>query len=133
MDKARWSDKQLRDFVRRAHSHSWWEDSTDSDREAEHENFRNEVRRRIVAGVQSRLLEKVGSLTDPDGIAAIADDLVGDCGREDERRWLIVSPAPWDYLTAWVASELVRAYKSAAGAKPKSSKGLKRLDKELKL
>ena len=132
MDENRWSDRSLREFIRRISSHAWWCDTSESERDAEHERFRREVMARIVPAVQSRLLEKVGTLTDPEGISMVASELIDDGCRDDERRWLLVSPEPWDYLAAWVASDLTKAYKGASGARPTDSKALKRLEKDVK-
>lgn len=132
MDENRWSDRQLREFIRRISSHAWWCETPDTERDAEHERFRREVRARIVPTVQSRLLQKVGTLTDPEGISMVADELIDDGCRDDERRWLMVSPEPWDYLAAWVASDLAKAYKGASGARPTDSKALRRLEKDVK-
>jgi hypothetical protein len=129
-DKNRWSDKQLRDYVRRAHSYSCWDSSGDDEREVAHERFRHEVRQRIVPGVQALLLSTVGSLADPEGISVVTEELIDDYGREDERRWLMVSPEPWNYLTAWVASDLVKSYRGARGARSNDSKALKRIEKQ---
>ena len=132
MDENRWSDNSLREYVRRVHNHNWFSESADDDREVENERFRREVRLRIVGAVQARLLERVGTLSDPEGIALVAEELVDDYCREDERRWLLVSPEPWTYLADWVAAELVRSYKNAAGARKKDGKAVRRLERSAK-
>ena len=128
----RWSDTQLRDYVRRAHSFVSWIGATDDGREAANERFRLEVRERVVPAIQTLLLERVGTLADPEGISVVAEELIGDFGRDDERRWLMVSPEPWKYLTAWVASDLVKSYKGARGARSNDSKALRRIEKQAK-
>lgn len=129
MDENRWSDTALREYVRRVHNHNWFDDSVGDDREVENERFRREVRSRIVGAVQASLLERIGTLSDPEGIALVAEELVDDCCREDERRWLLVSPEPWAYLADWVSTELVRSYRNAAGARKKDGKAVKRLER----
>ena len=129
MDENNWSDKALRDYIRGLHEHNWFDEPTDDSRTVEDQRFLAEVRSRIVARVQSILLERIGALSDPEGIAIVARELVGDYCSDDERRWLLVSPEPWNYLGDWVATELVRSYKNAAGARKKDGKALKRLER----
>ena len=129
MDENNWSDKALRDYIRGLHEHNWFDEPTDDSRTVEDQRFLAEVRSRIVARVQSILLERIGTLSDPEGIAIVARELVGDYCSDDERRWLLVSPEPWTYLGDWVATELVYSYKNAAGARKKDGKVLKRLER----
>ena len=129
MDENNWSDSALRDYIRGLHEHDWFDESTNDGQKAEDQRFHTEVRSRIVVRVQAILLERIGTLSDPEGIAIVARELVGDYCSDDERRWLLVSPEPWNYLGDWVAAELVRSYKNAAGARKKDGKALKRLER----
>jgi hypothetical protein len=128
MNDVRWSDAELRKFVE-AESHvTWFSDS--SDREDDRAQFRVEARARIAPAVQVALLERVGVVTDPEGITAVAVDLALElCCADDARRWLLVSTEPWDYLTEWIALEIVKCYKATAGKKRPSDKLFKEIER----
>jgi len=128
MNEVHWSDSELRKFVEAESHYSWFSDV--SDREDDRSRFREEVRSRIVASAQIGLLERVGVVTDPEGIAAVAVDLTLElCCKDDTRRWLLVSTEPWDYLTEWITLEIVKSYKATAGRKRPSDKILKEIER----
>ena len=128
MNDVRWTDSELRAFVEAESHFSFWSDA--SEREDDRNRFRAEARARIVPSVQSRLIERVGVVTDPDGITMVALDLALElCCEDDARRWLLVSTEPWDFLTAWIIREIVKSYKATAGKKRPSDKLLKEIER----
>jgi hypothetical protein len=128
MNDVRWSDSELRKFVEAESHYSWFSDA--SDREEDRARFREEVKSRVVAAVQAGLLERVGVVTDPEGIAAVAVDLTLElCCKDDARRWLLVSTEPWDYLTGWITREIVKSYKATAGRKRPTDEILKEIER----
>jgi hypothetical protein len=129
VDENHWSDRTLREFVRTIHEYDPCCDGVNDDESAKRVRFRREVQRRLAPIVQARLLEKVGTVTDPEGIAIVADDLVSDYCSDDERRWLLVCAEPWDYLGEWIATDIAKAYKGASGARRKDEKAMKKLEK----
>ena len=128
MNDVRWSDAELREFIE-AESHvSWFSDV--SDRDDVRTRFREEARAQIAPVVQARLLERVGVLTDPEGVAAVTLDLTLElCCKDDARRWLLVSTEPWEYLADWITSEIVGSYKATVGKKRPSDKILKEIER----
>jgi hypothetical protein len=129
MGTARWSDSELREFIRRLDTSAWWR-LDDSAEETETARLRAEIRDRVAPVVQRLVLERVGTLVEPEGVAIVAADLI-QFRDGDERRWLLVTPDPWGYLAQWIAAELASSYKDAKGTPRARTKELKRLEKSL--
>lgn len=128
MNDVRWSDAELRKFVESESHVSWFSDA--SERDEDRARFRAEVRARVVSRAQERLLERVGVVTDPEGITAVAVEVTLElCCKDDARRWLLVSTQPWDYLTDWITREIVKSYRATAGKNRPSSKTLKDIER----
>jgi hypothetical protein len=128
MNDVRWSDAELRKFVEAESHFSWFSDV--SERDEDRARFRTELRDRVAPMAQASLLARVGVVTDPEGIAAVALDLALElCCKDDARRWLLVSTEPWDYLTEWITLEIVKSYKATAGKKRPSDKVLKEIER----
>jgi hypothetical protein len=129
VDENHWSDRTLREFVRTIHEYDPCCDGVNDDESAKRVRFRREVQRRLAPVVQARLLEKVGTVTDPEGIAIVAGEIIENYCNDDERRWLLVCPEPWVYLGEWIANDIAKAYKGASGARRSDTKALKQLEK----
>ena len=128
MNDVRWSDTELRKFVEDESHFSWFSDV--SERDDDRARFRTELRERVAPRVQASLLARVGVVTDPEGIAAVALDLSLElCCKDDARRWLLVSTEPWDYLIDWMTLEIVKSYRATAGKKRPSDKVLKEIER----
>jgi hypothetical protein len=128
MNDVRWSDSDLRKFVEAESLLSWFSDS--EEREDDRTRFRSQARDRLVPTVQAALLQRVGVVTDPEGITAVALDLALElCCKDDARRWLLVSTEPWDYLSEWIVLEIVKSYRATAGKKRPSDKILKDIER----
>ena len=128
MNDVRWSDSELRKYIDDEANVHWFDDQ--SAREDERKRFREELRVALVPIVQAKLLEKVGTVTDPQGLTLVCADLVDDLNyKHAVRRWLLVCTEPWVYLADWIVSELERTYKLTAGKKRPSSKSLKEIER----
>jgi hypothetical protein len=128
MNDVRWSDAELRTFVEAESHFSWFSDV--SERDEDRARFRTELRERVAPRAQASLLARVGVVTDPEGIAAVALDLSLElCCKDDARRWLLVSTEPWDYLIEWITHEIVKSYRATAGKKRPSDKILKEIER----
>jgi hypothetical protein len=126
MDNIQWSDSRLRNYIEAEAGLSWFSD--ESERETERQAFRRELRRVLVPVVQSRLLEAIGVVIDPEGLTMVCFDLVDDLRyRALVRRWVLVCTEPWSYLAGWTSDEVVRSYKATAGRKRPSAKVLKEI------
>ena len=125
-----WSDSELREYVRRADTGERWSD-TDEQRADTSARFRASVRVRCAPATAQHVRERVGALVEADGVAIVADDLV--CwGRsvDHERRWLLVSPRPWDYLAEWTAAEIIRSFRRARRIDRSSRTELEQLESQ---
>lgn len=112
-----WSDEDLRRFVVRVREVSGFLGEGLS--EAERELFVTQAIVRIVPEVQRRLLATVGVETAPTGVAAVACNVVEQCGWGARHTWLLVCRDPWDYLTDAVFREVKSAYKQTIGKRDK--------------
>ncbi len=128
MNEVRWSDAALRKYIEEESHVSWFSDA--SDREAPRAQFRAQVRARVTPVVQARLLEKVGAVTDAEGITMVVVELAEElCCEDDARRWMLVCDAPWEYLTRWCVRRISRAYRSSVGKPAPTPKALAALAK----
>jgi hypothetical protein len=128
MNDVRWSDSELRKYILSETHYEYEYDTALTN--AARDRFRAEAAVRVVPGVQARLLEEIGTVTDPNGIALVARELlIGICCDTAKRRWLLVSPEPWSYIEGWVAREITKAYKATAGADHPSRKSLKEIER----
>lgn len=128
MDNVQWSDSQLRNYIDAEAGLSWFSDETW--REGERKAFRRVLRASLVPIVQSRLLETIGVVTDPEGLTMVCYDLVDDLrSRTQTRRWVMVCSEPWAYLAEWISEEIVKTYKATAGKKRPSGKVLKEIER----
>jgi hypothetical protein len=128
MDAVRWSDSKLRKYLETEAGLGWFSDK--SEREFERNQFRVEIRAVLVPVVQARLLELVGVVTDPEGLAMVCYDLADDLGyRHPIRRWVMVCTEPWAFLAEWMSEEIVKSYKATAGKKRPDAKVLKEIER----
>ncbi|WP_309129749.1 hypothetical protein [Microbacterium sp.] len=110
MPEIDWTNDELRAFLtalRNAGIFGIGEEDLDR------EGFRRQALRRIVPGVQRRVLAQVGAVVDPLGVAAVALEVVNDTAWEPEHTWLMVTKDPWRYLADVVSNEIRRAYRKA--------------------
>jgi hypothetical protein len=127
MDSINWSDNQLRNYVMRESYVAWPRGQLELG--TLREQFLAQARLRIAPAVQAKLLARFGALTDPEGIAMVSIDLAQDlCGRDDARRWLLVSTEPWDSLIEWIAREIVKSQRSMAGKARPSDEAIKEIE-----
>ena len=117
MSAREWSDEDLRRFVVRAREAGGI--LSDGLSESERELFAAQAMVRIVPEVQRRLLATVGVETAPTGVAAVACNVVEQCGWGARHTWLLVCRDPWDYLTDAVFREVRSAYKQTIGKRDK--------------
>lgn len=121
MSSERWNDGDLRAFVVRAPRLFWGDDTlADADRRA----FRTQFMTIAAPGIQSRVLAKVGARTSPEGLAALACEMLEDCVDHKKRDWLLVCAEPWGYLEQWVAGSVVKTHRATAGRASKDAKVL---------
>jgi hypothetical protein len=128
MNDVRWSESELRKYIDAEANLHWFDDQ--SERTSERARFRSEVRAVLVPVVQAALLERVGTVTDPEGLTMVCADLIDDLNyRHAVRRWTLVCADPWKYLAEWLVSEIERTYKVTAGRKRPSGKTLKEIER----
>ncbi len=128
MNDVRWSDARLRKYLEDEGNLGWLDDG--ASREAERDAFRQEIRAAIVPIVQAKLLERIGALTDPEGLAIIVSELVTNLNwRGWLRIWLTVSTDPWTFLADWSTDEIAKAYRGTAGKKRPSKKTLQEIER----
>jgi hypothetical protein len=128
MNDVGWSDKELRSYILSETHYEYEFDKTMIT--VARERFRVEALARLVPAVQANVLGQVGALTDPEGLALVARELmIGICCDQQKRRWLMVSTQPWSYLESWLTREVVRAYRSTVGRDRSSGKPLKEIER----
>lgn len=118
-----WSDEDLRRFVVRVREVG--DLLGEGLNESERELFTAQAMVRIVPEVQRRLLATVGVETAPTGVAAVACNVVEQCGWGARHTWLLVCRDPWEFLTDAVFREVRSAYRHTIGKRDK--KRLKRI------
>lgn len=110
MPETDWSDEELRTFLTAVRAMGIF---GVGDEELDNDGFRRQALRRIVPLVRGRVLAEVGAVVDPQGVAAVALEVVKDSVWDPEHTWLMVTEDPWGYLAALVSDEIRRAYKKA--------------------
>jgi hypothetical protein len=128
MNDVRWSDSALRKYIDVEAALSWFSD--DSDREADRIAFRRELRAALVPVIQASLLQRIGTVTNPEGLTLVCADLVDDLRyRAAVRRWILICDEPWKYLADWIAGGIEKTYRATAGKKRPSDKVLKDIER----
>lgn len=109
MTNASWRDDELRAFFSALRGGGIFSAGPDDD---ERHRFIAAARLRLAPEVQRRLLTDVGAVTDADGVARAALDVLerelwGKAGT-----WLMVTVDPWGHLTDLVVREIRGSYRA---------------------
>lgn len=112
MPECFWSNDELRSFLIALRSGGIFDSGRDVD-DAQRERFRAQAASRIVPEVERRVLAEVGAVIDPQGIAAVALEVVEEQNYGPKHTWLMVTEDPWSFLTDLVTREVVTSYRAA--------------------
>ncbi len=106
-----WSDDRLRAFLTTVYTAGSVRNVSEDEREA----FIREARRRIAPAVGRRLLADLGVTTDPDGLARIAFEIIGEGVGRTRGTWLMVASDPFDYCVEMVFATVRVAFRDTVG------------------
>ncbi len=107
-----WSDDRLRAFLTAVYTAGSVRYVSTDERDA----FILEARRRIAPAVGRRLLAELGVTSDPDGIARIAFEIIGEGVGRSRGTWLMVARDPFDYCVEMVYDTVHLAFRETVGA-----------------
>ncbi|WP_309064913.1 hypothetical protein [Microbacterium sp.] len=115
-----WSNDELRNFLSSLRAGGLF-GGREVDDDAR-ERFREQALRRVAPEVERRLLADIGTVLDPQGIAAVALEVVEDHAWGARHTWMMVTADPWEYLTELVVREIRRAYRRAVQSRGDAKK-----------
>ena len=107
MNDVLWSGDEFRFFILKLRG------PLDADvDDGERQRFIRQARLRIAPEVQRRILANIGALTDLDGIACAALDILDDLLWTKRRTWITVATDPWGVLTDVVTRRVQKSYRA---------------------
>jgi len=104
-----WTDDRLREFVFSVVDYDWDEETP----KPQYEEFVAAALIQLAPVVQETIRIKTGAGTSLRGISAYARTLIEIHSSVREKHWLVVTDEPWNFLTAWVTSKLLKAHRRA--------------------
>ncbi|GAA5026954.1 tellurite resistance TerB family protein [Microbacterium fluvii] len=118
MHDALWSDRELRSFLSSLRGRGLLSGEPD---DLERARFVDQAALRVVPRVQARLIAEVGAPLDPDGIAAIAFEVLEDETWGKHHTWMMVTTDPWGHLSGLVADRIRSSYRATAGRRDRKA------------